>query len=270
MHRRLARIGSAALATTLVVGLAQAGTDRGWRRRPCRRVALLQPRHAEVVPQARGEGDPDLARPADRVGGLALHRQDRVLAGSRLQDRVPQARRRQLRVARHVCHDEGRGPDDPRHVDDGRSERASPEAAVLRRRVGRVPAHDREHRLGAPDHRRASVDLAQLRQPDRGLGTHQTHPKVQLEAAREHDRSAQPAIRSLAVRSGSGQLSRLLRERRTVGGYHPHWGNDVVAPSGRAIRAPFDGFAVPHAGHLVRRAAGSRWSGSTAMCATIT
>jgi hypothetical protein len=35
-------------------------------------------------------------------------------------------------------------------------------------------------------------------------------------------------------------------ERRTVGGYHPHWGNDVVAPTGRAIRAPFDGFAVAH------------------------
>ncbi|HEY6568228.1 MAG TPA: M23 family metallopeptidase [Actinomycetota bacterium] len=35
-------------------------------------------------------------------------------------------------------------------------------------------------------------------------------------------------------------------ERRTVGGYHPHWGNDVIAPSGRAIRAPFDGYAVPH------------------------
>jgi hypothetical protein len=35
-------------------------------------------------------------------------------------------------------------------------------------------------------------------------------------------------------------------ERRTVGGYHAHWGNDVVAPTGRAVRAPFDGFAVPH------------------------
>ena len=35
-------------------------------------------------------------------------------------------------------------------------------------------------------------------------------------------------------------------ERRTVGGYHPHWGNDIVAPNGRAIRAPFGGFAVAH------------------------
>jgi hypothetical protein len=35
-------------------------------------------------------------------------------------------------------------------------------------------------------------------------------------------------------------------ERRTVGGYHPHWGNDVIAPTGRPVRAPFDGFAVPH------------------------
>jgi hypothetical protein len=45
-------------------------------------------------------------------------------------------------------------------------------------------------------------------------------------------------------------------EPRTVGGYHPHWGNDVVAPTGRAIRAPFDGLAVAHsdgwfAGHYV-------------------
>jgi hypothetical protein len=45
-------------------------------------------------------------------------------------------------------------------------------------------------------------------------------------------------------------------EVRTVGGYHPHWGNDVVAPTGRPIRAPFDGFAVAHsddwfAGHWV-------------------
>jgi murein DD-endopeptidase MepM/ murein hydrolase activator NlpD len=35
-------------------------------------------------------------------------------------------------------------------------------------------------------------------------------------------------------------------ERRTVGGYHPHWGNDIVAPTGRVIVAPFDGFAVAH------------------------
>jgi hypothetical protein len=35
-------------------------------------------------------------------------------------------------------------------------------------------------------------------------------------------------------------------ERRDVGGYHPHWGNDVHAPSGRAVRAPFDGLAVGH------------------------
>ncbi len=45
-------------------------------------------------------------------------------------------------------------------------------------------------------------------------------------------------------------------ETRTVGGYHPHWGTDVIAPPGRPIRAPFDGFAVTHsddwfAGHWV-------------------
>jgi peptidase M23-like protein len=36
-------------------------------------------------------------------------------------------------------------------------------------------------------------------------------------------------------------------ERRTVGGYHPHWGNDIIAPTGRPVRAPFDGYAQAHA-----------------------
>lgn len=35
-------------------------------------------------------------------------------------------------------------------------------------------------------------------------------------------------------------------DRRTVGGYHPHWGTDVSAPTGRAIVAPFDGYAIAH------------------------
>jgi Peptidase family M23 len=35
-------------------------------------------------------------------------------------------------------------------------------------------------------------------------------------------------------------------ERRTVGGYHPHWGNDMHAAVGLPIVAPFDGFAVAH------------------------
>jgi hypothetical protein len=35
-------------------------------------------------------------------------------------------------------------------------------------------------------------------------------------------------------------------EPRTVGGYHPHWGNDMLAPFGRPIRAPFGGLAVAH------------------------
>ncbi|HEY7282062.1 MAG TPA: M23 family metallopeptidase [Actinomycetota bacterium] len=35
-------------------------------------------------------------------------------------------------------------------------------------------------------------------------------------------------------------------ERRTVGGYHPHWGNDMHARIGVPIVAPFDGFAVAH------------------------
>jgi murein DD-endopeptidase MepM/ murein hydrolase activator NlpD len=45
-------------------------------------------------------------------------------------------------------------------------------------------------------------------------------------------------------------------EPRPVGGFHPHWGNDIVAPTGRPIRAPFPGLAVAHsddwfAGHYV-------------------
>ena len=35
-------------------------------------------------------------------------------------------------------------------------------------------------------------------------------------------------------------------EYRSVGGYHPHWGNDIVAPTGRPIRAPFTGLAIAH------------------------
>jgi murein DD-endopeptidase MepM/ murein hydrolase activator NlpD len=33
---------------------------------------------------------------------------------------------------------------------------------------------------------------------------------------------------------------------RGTGGYHPHEGNDIHAPIGRAIRAPFAGYAVAH------------------------
>jgi len=45
-------------------------------------------------------------------------------------------------------------------------------------------------------------------------------------------------------------------EPRTTGGYHPHSGNDIHAPAGRPIRAPFAGLAVGHsddwfAGHYV-------------------
>jgi hypothetical protein len=36
-------------------------------------------------------------------------------------------------------------------------------------------------------------------------------------------------------------------EVRTVGGYHPHGGNDIAAPTGRPVRAPFAGLAVAHA-----------------------
>jgi hypothetical protein len=35
-------------------------------------------------------------------------------------------------------------------------------------------------------------------------------------------------------------------DRRTVGGYHPHWGNDVFESIGTPIVAPFPGLAVHH------------------------
>jgi hypothetical protein len=37
-----------------------------------------------------------------------------------------------------------------------------------------------------------------------------------------------------------------LGEARPVGGFHPHWGNDIGAPIRRPIRAPFAGLAVGH------------------------
>jgi Peptidase family M23 len=45
-------------------------------------------------------------------------------------------------------------------------------------------------------------------------------------------------------------------EPRPVGGFHLHWGNDIEAPIGRPIRAPFAGLAVAHSdgwfgGHYV-------------------
>src|SRR5262249_46621237 len=40
-----------------------------------------------------------------------------------------------------------------------------------------------------------------------------------------------------------------IREPRPVGGFHVHWGNDVDAPIGRPIRAPFSGLAVAHVDH---------------------
>jgi peptidase M23-like protein len=48
-----------------------------------------------------------------------------------------------------------------------------------------------------------------------------------------------PVAGSVAYRDDFGQP-------RHVGGYHPHWGNDISAPRGRAIRAPFSGLAVGH------------------------
>jgi murein DD-endopeptidase MepM/ murein hydrolase activator NlpD len=60
-----------------------------------------------------------------------------------------------------------------------------------------------------------------------------------------HDEQTRDPFRRCPV---AGQISYRdsFGERRTVGGYHPHWGNDIIAPAGRSIRAPFDGLAVAH------------------------
>jgi peptidase M23-like protein len=46
--------------------------------------------------------------------------------------------------------------------------------------------------------------------------------------------------------AGSVRYSDDFGQPRHVGGYHPHWGNDITAPKGRPIRAPFNGLAVAH------------------------
>jgi len=44
--------------------------------------------------------------------------------------------------------------------------------------------------------------------------------------------------------AGSVSYSDDFGQPRNVGGYHPHWGNDIRAPLGQEVRAPFDGLAV--------------------------
>ena len=46
--------------------------------------------------------------------------------------------------------------------------------------------------------------------------------------------------------AGSVSYSDDFGQPRNVGGYHPHWGNDIRAPLGQEVRAPFDGLAVAH------------------------
>jgi murein DD-endopeptidase MepM/ murein hydrolase activator NlpD len=57
-----------------------------------------------------------------------------------------------------------------------------------------------------------------------------------------------PTLHPFAICPVAGHVSYLddFGRRRTTGGYHPHSGNDVHAPIGRAIRAPFAGLVVPH------------------------
>jgi murein DD-endopeptidase MepM/ murein hydrolase activator NlpD len=51
---------------------------------------------------------------------------------------------------------------------------------------------------------------------------------------------------SLCPVAGTVNYADDFGQPRYVGGYHPHWGNDIIAPRDREIRAPFGGLAVAH------------------------
>ncbi len=59
------------------------------------------------------------------------------------------------------------------------------------------------------------------------------------------DKPASLPLTKCPVR-GSNAYKDDFGQRRTVGGYHPHWGNDMGAAIGTPIVAPFDGFVVHH------------------------
>jgi murein DD-endopeptidase MepM/ murein hydrolase activator NlpD len=61
-----------------------------------------------------------------------------------------------------------------------------------------------------------------------------------------------PTVTPFAVCPVDGKVSYVddFGQPRYVGGYHPHAGNDILAPKGRPIRAPFDGLASAHSGGL--------------------
>src|SRR5262245_1698086 len=60
-----------------------------------------------------------------------------------------------------------------------------------------------------------------------------------VDAATRHPLRVCPVRKRVSYRDDFG-------ERRTTGGYHPHEGNDIHAPIGRAVRAPFTGLVTAH------------------------
>jgi hypothetical protein len=85
------------------------------------------------------------------------------------------------------------------------------------------------------------------------------HPKVawvNIRAAHRFNSYPRPGTDDASTRNPfvrcpvDGNVSYVddFGQPRYVEGYHPHAGNDILAPMGRRIRAPFDGVAVAHTG----------------------
>ena len=70
-----------------------------------------------------------------------------------------------------------------------------------------------------------------------------TYQIVVRQAPKSHRPTQQTPFSVCPVR-GSGYFADDFGAPRYAGGYHPHQGNDIFAPMGTAIVAPFDGVAV--------------------------
>ncbi|TMK18058.1 MAG: M23 family metallopeptidase [Actinobacteria bacterium] len=177
---------------------------------------LSEPFDPHWIPQRGRHGDPSVEGPPDRVGPFAVPAEDRVLAGNGLRHPV-QCPCSRTRLAWPVRDDRARDGRDRGTVAGQRPQGTGPPAGVFRRRLGRLSSHRLEHADRPTAGRRDAVDLAGLRPPLHGVASYRPDEAV-------HD----------------------FGEPRTTGGFHPHEGNDIHAPLGRPIRAPFPGLAVPH------------------------
>jgi murein DD-endopeptidase MepM/ murein hydrolase activator NlpD len=70
-----------------------------------------------------------------------------------------------------------------------------------------------------------------------------TYEVVTTRSAKPKKTSVKSPFAICPVR-GNGYFANDFGAPRYAGGYHPHQGNDVFAPAGTAIVAPFDGLAV--------------------------